>query len=75
MTLLELAKYKECSLQAIQAQIEQATGEHIPLKKDHEVSENILYSEPLFPRFSEIRNAIPPQYDRQVTTPAWKFYV
>lgn len=74
MTLLELAKYKECSLQAIQAQIEQATGEHIPLKKDHEVSENILRT--FVPEI--LRNPkrhTPPQYDRQVATPAWKFYV
>lgn len=70
MTLLELAKYKECSLQAIQAQIEQATGEHIPLKKDHEVSENILRT--LVPEIlrNPKRHITTPQYDRQVTTPA-----
>lgn len=70
MTLLELAKYKECSLQAIQAQIKQATGEHIPLKKDLEVSENILQA--LVPEIfrNPKRRISTPKYDRQVTTPA-----
>lgn len=70
MTLLELAKYKECSLQAILAQIEQATGERIPLKKDHEVSENILRI--LVPEIfrNPKRHIVTDRYDRHVVTPA-----
>ncbi len=40
MTLLELAKYKGCSMQTILSQIKDATGEIIPIKINHELSED-----------------------------------